>query len=163
MSINITGPASAAVYQQALFSITYLNTADEPTKDPPRRVEMRVFDGMFYSNIATGFVNISLVDDNRLMITCPGGLPTFTEEAPSPLLVADSLMISDRDTNQLVNSATVVLDNAQVGDEIAIDMRVAGGLTVNQTSGRSVMISGQATTSQYQVSTMHAIHCDAVS
>ena len=149
MSINITGQGSVAVYQEVLSSITYLNTASPPTKNPPRRIEMQVFDGTFKSNIATGFVNISLVSDNSLMINCSSSVPTFTEGIPDPQLVADSLTVYD--TDLVINYATVILDNAQLGDEIGVDISMPGGLTVNQTSPVSIMISGQGTASQYQV------------
>ena len=151
-SITLTGQATAAVYQQALFALTYLNTADEPTKDPPRRVEMQVYDGVFFSNVAVGFVNISLVNDNRLMFTCGGGLPTFVEESRTPLLVASFLSIFDLDVNNVITSATIFLDNAQIGDVIQVDANASGGLSVEQASGVSIRINGQAMASQYQVS-----------
>ena len=141
-----------AVYQQALLAITYLNTADEPTKDPPRRVQMQVFDGQFFSNIATGFVNITLVNDNRLMLLCGGGLPMFTEGSTTPLPIASSLTISDRDADHMVSSATVNLANAQAGDEIQVNDSTRGELTVEQSSGVSITITGQAMAAQYQVS-----------
>ena len=148
MSIIITGQGSVAVYQEVLSSITYLNTASPPTKNPPRRIEMQVFDGTFKSNIATGFVNISLVSDNSLMINCSSSLPTFTEGTLNPQPVANSLTVYD--TDLMINYATVILDNAQLGDEIGVNS-MPGGLTVNQTSPVSIVISGQGTASQYQV------------
>ena len=141
-----------AIYQEALFAITYLNTADEPTKDPPRRVEMQVFDGRFFSNKAVGFVNISLVNDNRLMLLCGGGgLPMLTEGSTIPLPIASSLTVSDLDTNHMLSSAIVMLENAQVGDVIQLNESARGGLTVVQTSGVSITVSGQAMAAQYQV------------
>ena len=140
-----------AIYQEALFAITYLNTADEPTKDPPRRVEMQVFDGRFFSNKAVGFVSISLVNDNRLMLLCGGGLPMLTEGSTIPLPIASSLTVSDLDTNHMLSSAIVMLENAQVGDVIQLNESAHGGLTVVQTSGVSITVSGQAMAAQYQV------------
>ena len=140
-----------AVYQQALSAITYINTANEPTRDPPRRVEMQVFDGQFFSNIATGFVSISLVDDNRLMLLCGGGLPTLTEGSTTPLPIATSLTVSDLDTDHMLSSATVTLENAQAGDEIQVNESTSGELTVEQSSGVLITISGQAMAAQYQV------------
>ena len=150
-SISLTGQGTVAVYQQALFAITYLNTANEPTRDPSRRVEMQVFDGRFYSNVATGFVNISLVNDNRLMLLCDGGLPMFMEGSTTPLPIASSLIVSDLDANHMLSSATVTLENAQTGDEIRINDSAHEGPTVEQTSGVSITIGGQAMAAQYQV------------
>ena len=150
MNITLNGPATAAVYQQALYAITYLNTADEPTKDPPRRVQLQVYDGRFFSNIATAYVNISLVNDNRLMLVC-SGMHTFIEEFPNPLPVASSLMILDLDADHVISTATVMLENAQTGDEIQVNESASQGLTVEQTSGVSITMSGQAMAAQYQV------------
>ena len=152
MSVHFTGQATTAIYQQALSSITYLNTANEPTRDPPRRVEFQVFDGMFFSNLVTGFVNISLVDDNRLMLTCgDGSMPTFTEGSSDPLSVASELTISDIDANSMISSAMIVLDNAQAGDEIRVNPSAAGGLTLDQSSGVSISINRPGVATQYQV------------
>ena len=149
--ISLTGPATTAVYQQALSAITYVNTADEPTMDPPRRVQMQVYDGIFNSASVTGFVNIVLVDDNRLMLACGGLSPPFTEESTDSLLIANSLNISDLDSNSMIHSATVMLENAVAGDEIQVDPSTVGGLTLEQSSGVSVSISGQAMAAEYQV------------
>ena len=151
-NITLSGQATVAVYQQALLALTYLNTADEPTKDPPRRVDMQVFDGRFFSNVATGFVNITLVNDNRLMLLCGGGLPMFTEGSTIPLPIASSLTVSDVDADHVLSSATVTLENAQMGDEIQVNDSARGELTVEQSSGVSITITGQAMAAQYQVS-----------
>ena len=141
-----------AVYQQALLAITYLNTADEPTKDPPRRVDVQIFDGQFYSNVATGFVDISLVNDNRLMLICGGGLPMLTEGSTTLLPIASSLAVSDLDADHVLSSATVTLENAQAGDEIQVNDSARGELTVEQSSGVLITVTGQAMAAQYQVS-----------
>ena len=112
---------------------------------------MQVYDGAFFSNLAIGFINISLVDDNRLMLVCGGGLPMFREESTDPLLVASSLNISDLDANNMISSAMISLDNAQAGDEIRINTSASGGLSLEQTNGVSIRINGHAMSSQYQV------------
>lgn len=134
------------------MAITYLNTADEPTKDPPRRIDMQVFDGRFFSNIATGHVNISLVNDSRLMLLCGGGLPMLTEGSTTPLPIASSLTVSDLDADHMLFSATITLENAQTGDEIQVNDSARGELTAEQSSGVSITITGQAMAAQYQVS-----------
>ena len=151
-NITLTGRATVAVYQLALFALTYLNTADEPTKDPPRRIDMQVFDGRFFSNVATGHVNISLVNDNRLMVICGGGSPMFTEGSTTPVPIASSLTVSDLDADHMLSSATVSLENAQAGDEIQVNDSARGELTVEQSSGVLITITGQAMAAQYQVS-----------
>ena len=151
-NITLTGRATVAVYQLALLALTYLNTADEPTKDPPRRIDMQIFDGRFFSNVATGHVNISLVNDNRLMVICGGGLPMLTEGSTTPVSIASSLTVSDLDADHMLSSATVSLENAQVGDEIQVNDSARGELTVEQSSGVLITISGQAMAAQYQVS-----------
>ena len=150
-SITLTGQTTVAVYQQALFAITYINTANEPTRNPPRRVEMQVFDGQFFSNIATGYINISLVNDNRLMLLCGGGLPMLTEGSTTPLPIASSLTVSDLDADHMLSSANVILENAQTGDEIQVNESVSGELIVEQSSGVLIAISGQGMAAQYQV------------
>ena len=99
-----------------------------------------------------GFVNISLVDDNRLIFTCGGGLVIYVEESHTPQLVASSLSVFDLDANNVISSATIVLENAQIGDVIQVDENANGRLSVEQASGVSIRINGQAMVSQYQVS-----------
>lgn len=149
--ITLSGRGSIPVYQQALASVTYINFADEPTSDIRREIVFQVFDDQQASNELTGYVNISLVNDNQLMLFCNAGLSTFTEGSGVSIYLAPSLSLIDQDLDHVVSMANVTLQNPQYGDSIQINSSIGGDLVIEQSSGVSISISGEATTAHYEV------------
>lgn len=150
-SITLSGRGDILVYQQALQSVTYSNTAEEPANNVQRQIVFTVFDGQQTSNELTGNVRISLINDNNLMLLCNTGLSTFVEESPIPVYVAPSLRVIDRDLDHVVSMARVTLQNPQDGDRIQINGSIAGSLVVEQATGVNISISGEAMAAQYEV------------
>ena len=149
-TIIFTGSAGIPVYEQALSSVTYFNMAPEPSHAPPRRITIEVNDGIFTSNTLTGLVNITLVNDNLLMLVCGVGVANFTEGRGSPVLLAQSLSLVDLDANHMILAARVAIQNTQEGDTIGVNTTGVGGLEVQPNAG-SITISGEATSAEYQV------------
>ena len=149
--VTLTGRGSIPVYQQALSSVTYINQADEPNSDIQREIVFQVYDGQQASNEMRGYVNISLVNDNRLMLLCDAGLSTFVEGSDSPIYLVPSLSLIDRDLDHVVSTANVTIQNAQDGDRIQINSSGSGGLVIEQSGGVSIIISGDGMAAQYEV------------
>ena len=150
--VTLTGRGSIPVYQQALSSVTYINLADEPNSDIQREIVFQVYDGQQASNEVRGYVNISLVNDNRLMLLCDAGLATFVEGSDSPISLVPSLSLIDRDLDHVVSLANVTIQNPQDGDRIQVNSSVSGGLVIEQSGGVSIIISGEGMAAQYEVS-----------
>ena len=146
------GRGSINVYEQVLSSIAYLNTASEPTREPPRRVSIRVFDGLLYSNPIVGLININLTNDNPLLLSCGVGVSAFVEGSGDSVYPATQLSLVDLDADHVVSTASILIQNAEEGDSILINATLAGRLIVEQGVGATVNIAGEAMASQYQVS-----------
>lgn len=157
-NITFSGNASLAAYQQALSSVVYFNGATEPSVDLVRMVLFQAFDGTFPSNVQTGFINVTLVDDNPLSLDCGAGVFGFTEGSGSPVSLAALLALSDLDADHEVSAASVVIGNAQLGDAIAVD----AGLVPSSISmgpggdGTRIQLVGITTAMQYQVRSLLA-------
>lgn len=149
-SINFVGRASVVAYEQALRSVSYENTAPEP-QHTPRVIVFRVNDGLFMSNTLQGVINISLSDDNPLMLNCPSSAQ-FTEGATTPISITKTLTLTDLDVNQVVQRARVVITNPQQGDMLAATVPPGSPLTVVTANAANIEISGAGSTADYQVS-----------
>lgn len=149
--ITFSGNGTLAAYQQALTSVVYFNGAEEPSVDPVRQVLFQVYDGIFFSNRVTGFVNITLVDDNPPMLDCGAGVVTFTEGSASPVPLASFLTLSDSDADHVFTSASIVLTNPQADDEILVDASLSTSISVQSSSGTRVDLTGSAMAMEYQV------------
>ncbi len=151
-NITFSGQSTIAVYQQALASVLYFNGANEPSTQPSRRVQFQVFDGIFYSNSIVGLINITLVDDNRLVLDCGAGISSFSEGQQVPVLLASFLSLSDLDSNHVVSGASVMITNAQQGDSIQFDSSlVMGSISIAQLDEARIELSGIVMAMQYQV------------
>ena len=150
-NITFSGSASLASYQQALASVVYFNSATEPSEGIIRAIQFQVFDGTFSSPVLTGLVNITLVDDNPLILQCGVGVVSFTEGSTTPISLAGLLTVSDLDADHEVLSASVAIGNTQQGDEIAVDAGLSSSINVRSTNGSSIELVGIATDTQYQV------------
>ena len=149
-----------ATYELALSSLIYFNEAPEPTLDPARVVEFQVFDGRSQSNLLVGFVDITLVDDNNLTLSCGAGLFSFTEGSATPISLAESLSLSDLDADHAVSSASVVITNPQPGDEVAVGTSISSFIQVQHSENQTrVDLTGRAMATQYQVRGSHSLVC----
>lgn len=131
--------------------MVYFNGAIEPLADTVRLVHFQVFDGTFSSNVLTGVVNITLVDDNPLTLDCGAGVVSFTEGSGSPVSLTGFLTLSDLDTDHTVSAASVAIVNAQEGDEILVDSSLATSISVQSSSAARIELVGGGTVIEYQV------------
>lgn len=150
-NITFSGRGTIGTYQQAFASIVYFNGASEPTMNPVRQVQFQVFDGVFRSNVVTGFINVTLLNDNPLMLNCGAGMSSFIEDSETPIPLAGFLTLSDLDSNHIVSAASVIITNPQEGDEIQVDSSLAGPIGIQQSGGTRLALTGAATAMQYQV------------
>ena len=139
------------MYQQALSSVTYINTADEPDSETVRDVTFRVFDGQLFSTEVTGQVSISLVNDQPPILLCGTGLINFIEGSTTPTYLTPTLSLVDLDVDHVITSANISLLSPQAGDVIMINASLVGVLEVVR-DGQAIIVSGEGMAAQYQVS-----------
>ncbi len=70
--ILLTGAASAAVYEQAYFMVTYNNAASEPTVGNSRTINFQMFDGTFASNVASVTIAFQVIADSPVVLSSCG-------------------------------------------------------------------------------------------
>ncbi len=138
------------MYQQALSAVTYGNLADEPTDDVIREVVFSVYDGVQNSNEVIGQINITLVDDQPLVLMCGIGMATFTEGSTLPVELSPSLNLMDDDEDHVILSANIAISNQQAGDSIQVASSLADSLEVIS-NGQEIFISGDGSAAQYEV------------
>ena len=112
-------------YQDAFRSVAYINRAGEPTPGN-RSICFQVFDGTFHSNRLCVVVQVSLVDDNNVTLSCSNSssLITYRESSPAAeLFVAPTLQLADIDVDHSIVSAVVELYGHKGNyEKIAIDI-----------------------------------------
>ena len=81
--ILLTGTASAAVYEQAFFIVTYSNAGPEPTLGN-RTVNFQVFDGIFASNVASVTIAIEVIPGSPLIVSSCGEVPVLAWRKVTP-------------------------------------------------------------------------------
>ena len=119
-----------------------------------------MFDGIFYSNFIVGLINITLIDDNRLMLDCGAGIISFLEGNQDPVPLSSFLSLSDLDSNHVVSGASIRITNAQQGDLIQFDSSlVTSPINIAQLDEARIELSGRAMAMQYQVRGMTYNNC----
>ena len=158
ITITLSGDASVASYEKAIQSITFKNTTDNPGS-ADRTVTVQVNDGQSehnLSNVATTTVSVTAVNDAPVIDLngpfFPGNntvtLPYVENAAPVKLMPL--LTLSDPDSPNL-QSATVTIKDAQVGDKLVFDTTNSKITITSETvNGQLVYtLKGAATQAEY--------------
>ena len=148
--LTFTGSASVSSYQQALSTLTYVNSAPEPLPGT-RLLSFTIFDGVFQSPPATASLSLSLVNDNILSLVCGRETVVFQEGSPNPLPLTSELAVMDLDHDHMIHRGSVNIANPQEGDRLFLDTTVAPQLQVSSLSDSSLEITGVASDNYYQV------------
>ncbi|WP_447649050.1 retention module-containing protein [Pseudomonas abietaniphila] len=158
ITITLSGDASVASYEKVIQSITFKNTTDNPGS-ADRTVTVQVNDGQSehnLSNVATSTVSVTAVNDAPVVDLngpfFPGNntvtLPYVENAAPVKLMPL--LTLSDPDSPNL-QSATVTIKDAQVGDKLVFDTTNSKITITSETvNGQLVYtLKGAATQAEY--------------
>ena len=151
--MTLSGVATLAQYQAAIRAINFDTTI---TSASDRTITVTLNDGSLVSNTASTTVKI-LGSTSRPVIdldandssgaTSTGYLTTFTENGSAVAIADTDVVITDNNSANM-NSATITLTNAQVGDVLAAGSMPAG-ITASVV-GNVVTLSGSATIANYQ-------------
>jgi hypothetical protein len=144
--LTLSGSASPAAYQQAIRSVTYENTSDDPSADPRLlRFQVTDSDGA-NSGVASRGIQVTPVNDAPTVTTSPG--PTSYTGNDAPVAVDSGVVPFDVDDTHL-EGAKVTITDAENGDVLGFSDQ--NGITGSYDSGTGVLtLSGSATEAHYQ-------------
>jgi hypothetical protein len=145
--LTLTGAATAASYQAALRSITYVDTSDAPST-AARTVTYVVNDGTDPSAAATASVTVVASNDAPVLSTGGGGIAYTENDAPTAL--APGVTLGDLDDAQMQQATLQISANYWNGEDVLAfaDQNGISG-SWDATSG-TLTLSGAASVANYQ-------------
>ena len=148
-SLYFTGEATVSEYESLLRSLTYNNTATEPTPGA-RYVNLTLFDGR-HRDITAVIIIVVLVSDNPIVIQATNQRLTFTEGDGALVIGQGSLTLEDADRDPMVTSLDIrLVDVLDAENEfVLIDLSSISGEIVE---GLEISVNRTDTLENYQVS-----------
>ena len=151
-SISLTGAASISQYQTLLRSVSYINTAAEPSPGN-RTVVIMVYDGQ-HNTASAVIVIVVLRNDNPLQLSSDVLRFSFTEgNLTVDIGMEGNLVLSDDDENSMVQNLSISLTGREPGREF-IGVQVGGSLTNSSTA---LIFNQPSPVEFYQVSPVHCV------
>jgi RHS repeat-associated protein len=147
--LTLTGTATQAQYEEALESVKYSNSSNDPNTST-RTVTFVVRDSSNGSSSAgTTTITLTAVNDAPA-ITGVSNVANFSESTGTPVTIDSSVTITDPD-NSNMNQATVSILTNFTSAEDSLSFTASGGISGSYDSGTGVLtLSGTATKAQYE-------------
>ncbi len=156
--IDFNASATPAAVEALIQNMTYVNSSDTPAA--ARTIQVTIDDGGTENATASALtvINVTPVNDVPVLdlstaIAGTGYVNTFTENGPAVSVTASTVLMSDPDDPN-IESALVVLTNAQTGDLLTFASSLPGGITaIIDTAVPGIVtitLSGTATQADYQ-------------
>lgn len=152
--ISINGNASVSTYTRVLSELEFGNTADEPTLGT-RLVQLRLFDGQFFSDILSISVTVQLLNDNPPLLDLSsstdglGYRTTFREGGMFVFIVGPDLTLTDVDGSDIQN-VTVTLTNNMDGIAEQLSAFSFGQVRV-LSSQNTLILQGPASPNEFEL------------
>ncbi|WP_146183860.1 Ig-like domain-containing protein [Limnohabitans sp. T6-20] len=163
--MELTGTATKAEYSNALKSIQFVSTSDNPTgitlanpagDTPSRTITWQINDGQAannWSEVANSTVNITAANDKPVVGTADGYMKFFTENGGA-VSANNAITLTDLDADFLTG-ATVQLDvsaGVTPGDVLAFTAISGVPITASSYDAATglLTLTGNATVAQYQ-------------
>ena len=135
--LTLTGTTSAANYQTALRSITFTNSSDAPDTTP-RAVTFRVTDATGPSNVLSGTVNISAVNDAPV-VAGSASAPVYAKNTAA-IQIDPTITVSDADSPDNFNAGFLQVTLASaISLEDRLSVLATGGIV---RSGSNITYNG---------------------
>ncbi|XP_065908820.1 protocadherin Fat 4-like [Dysidea avara] len=140
--LQLIGPAPHTDFVNALTSVSYHNTGNNPRQPLQRTVEVIANDGMFNAT-AIGIIVIETINDPPVIqLSDQFNYSTTFLEGRLPVSLVSSLSISDPDSTTLQSASIELIDSAQGSSEyLIIESHENTSTEINETS---ILISGPA-------------------
>ncbi len=142
--LSLTGSASLSSYQTLLRSLSYINTSENP--DPSTRViQLKVFDGLDFSNLLNRSVAVVPVNDPPVVT----GSPVQIQYTTGNLVIDNAVVVSDVD-NTLITGATISITNNFIAAEDRLNFTNQLGITGSYNSTTGILtLAGTTTLASY--------------
>lgn len=153
--LQFTGPASVSAYQSLLLSLTYSNSAPEPSPGN-RSISLTLSDGM-HRDMTAVIVVVILTNDSPLSLRADTTRLTFTEgDLAVSVGALSGVTLMDADREALVESLAVRLSGAREGgaEMLVMDATAVGGALE---SGDNITITRTSSLQSYQVRGRHIL------
>ena len=153
--ISINGNASVSTYTRVLSELEFGNTADEPTLGT-RLVQLRLFDGQFFSDILSLSITVQLLNDNPPLLDLSasadglGYQTTFTEGGMFVFIVGSDLTLVDVDGSDIQN-ITVTLTNNMDGTAERLISAFSFGQVRILSSENTIFLQGPASPNEFEL------------
>ena len=144
--LSLTGSASLSDYQDALRSITYENTGDDPS-DLTRTVSILIDDGDDISNVVSRDINFTVVNDAPALTNIEGAPASYTEGG-SPVSITNNLSLADLDDVNIESAIVFISGNLSAGD--VLNFTDQNGITNGILNPGVLSLGGSASLSDYQ-------------
>lgn len=146
-TLTLSGQASLTDYQNALRTVTYHNTSDNPSVSG-RTVALTINDGDIDSSSVVRNIDIVPVNDSPVLSGIESNPASFTENS-APSVISDSVAINDVD-NSNIDSATVTIISNFISGKDELGFINQSGITgiFNPVTG-VLSLTGTANISEY--------------
>lgn len=151
--LSFLGEATVSEYESLLRSLSYNNTAAEPTPGN-RRINITLFDGL-HRDITAVIVIVVLVSDNPIMIDAAERQLTFIEgDVALDIGQQSGIILTDVDREPMVTSMEIKLENALEADRefLVIDLSTILGEDTGIVTGVEIVVNATRSLEAYQVS-----------
>lgn len=147
--LTLSGTASLAQYEQALESVQYQNTSENPST-AIRTISFAVRDtGNITSTADTTTLTVTAGNDAPV-ISGVDNIAAFVEDSSGAVTIDSAVTISDVDSTQLNQATVSVTGNFSSGEDLLVYSTV-NGITGSYNGGTGVLtLSGTATLAQYE-------------
>ena len=146
--LTLTGSATVTDYENALRSVEYFNSSDDPSA-LSRTIAFSVSDGEKTSNIVSRGIELTAINDNPITETLENE-PLVYVENQAPIAITNSLTISDIDSTFLENAEVSISSNYFADQDRLLfsnTVNIVGQFDIN--SG-VLSLSGTASLAEYQ-------------
>ena len=145
--LTLTGSASVVDYQNALTTIAFRNTSDNPST-LTRTVSFVVNDGESGSNVLSRDIEFSAVNDAPILSAIETAPASYTENG-APLVITGSTAVSDVDDTDIESATVTINGNLAPGD--VLNFTDQNGITGNYDSANGLLtLTGSASLADYQ-------------
>ncbi len=138
----------AGSVRNALRSITYTNTSDNPST-ATRTVSFTVNDGSANSNTQTRDINITAVNDAPVEASIEGSALAYTENAGA-VAITSTIAISDVDDTNIESAVVQITGNYANGQDVLAFTNQKRHQRRVECHQRNLTLSGSATLAQYE-------------
>ena len=146
-TLNLTGPAPLAVFMEALRTVSYSNTAEEPTNTTQQRqVLFLVSDGKLTAEPSSSFVTIMLTNDPPVLIPARS-LLTYSDRNNSARLLDVNLVFYDIDSSSIAFVRITLVEFIQGVERLSFSL--SGNISAQAVDG-TLMLVGPASVEEFR-------------